>query len=148
MVVRNTLAFTKIVKKPYKKQLPKNPQTLGEHIMRRWLQLRLMQRDVAESIGVTEDSVTGWENGRSVPQIRIYPAIIAFLEYYPFEKDISNVSGQIKFIRLCNGWSYGRMAKEFSVDATTVIDWHDKNRVFAKVHKRILATLLQQCLSE
>ncbi|WP_457130212.1 helix-turn-helix domain-containing protein [Mucilaginibacter sp. HD30] len=128
--------------------MPENPQTLGEHVLRRRLHLRLSQSEVAERIGVTEDSITGWENGRSAPQIRLYPAIIAFLGYYPFEKDLTTVSGQIEFVRNANGWNYGRMAKEFPVDATTVIGWQGKNRISANCHKQILAKLLQQCLSK
>lgn len=63
-----------------------------------------MQKDVAELIGVTEDSVTGWENGRSVPQMRLYPSIISFLGYYPFDRDIEAVSGQMEFVRNTKGW--------------------------------------------
>ncbi|WP_457129299.1 helix-turn-helix domain-containing protein [Mucilaginibacter sp. HD30] len=73
---------------PYKRHIAENPRTLGEHILRRRLQLRLLQKDVAEIVGVTEECVTGWENGRSSPQIHIYPAISVFLGYYPFDKDI------------------------------------------------------------
>jgi len=148
MVVRNTLAFTKVAKMPYKKLIPANPQTLGDHIKRKRLQLRLLQKEVAEKIGVSEDSITGWENGRSVPQIHLYPAIIVLLGYYPFEKDITTVSGQIEFVRFNNGWSYERRAMAFSANATAVLDWHNKNKIFSKSHKRILETLLQQCLSK
>lgn len=144
MVVRNTLAFSKVLKMPYKRHLLENPRTLGEHIRRKRLQLRLLQRDVAERIGVTEDSVTGWENGRSMPQIHLYPPIIAFLEYYPFEKDVATVSGKIEFIRYSSGWSFGRLAAEFGVDGTTVQSWHNKNKVFTESQNRILARLLQQ----
>jgi DNA-binding transcriptional regulator YiaG len=148
MVVRNALAFTKVVKMPSKKHIPANPQTLGEHILRRRLQLRLLQRDVAERIDVTEESVMGWENGRSVPQIRLYPSIIAFLGYYPFEKDITNVSGQIEFIRYNFGLSYDRLGKELGVDSTTMRRWQDKKYVFKKNHRQRLDSLLQQCLSD
>lgn len=148
MVVRNTLAFTKVLKMPYKKLVPKHPQTLGEHILRRRIQLRLLQKDVAEQIGVIEDSITGWENGRSNPQIHFYPAIIAFLGYYPFGADTLTISGQIDFVRFTKGWSFARMGLEFNVNSTTVLGWHFNNRIYRTTHKQILATLLQQCLSK
>jgi transcriptional regulator with XRE-family HTH domain len=147
MVVRNTLAFTKITKMPYKKNIPENPQTLGEHILRKRLQLRLLQVDVASLIGVSEDSITGWETGRSAPQIHLYPAIITFLDYYPFEKEMSTVSGRIMLIRYSNGWTYEQLAAEFGVNARTVLGWQRKNQVFAERERRILYRLLQQCLS-
>lgn len=87
MVMRNTLAFTEVLKMPYKKPIPDHPQALGEHILRKRLKLRLLQKEMAEQIGVTEDSITGWENGGSVPQIHLYPAIISFWGYYPFNTD-------------------------------------------------------------
>jgi DNA-binding transcriptional regulator YiaG len=112
------------------------------------LELRLLQKDVAVQIGVSEDSIIGWENARSVPQIHLYPPIITFLAYYPFEKALTCVSGQIELIRHSNGWSFERLAGEFNVHATTMQNWYKKNALFAKIHKRILSTLLQQCLSK
>jgi len=147
MVVRNTLAFTKVLKMPYKKAIPDNPKTLGEHILRKRLLMRLLQKHVAEQLGVTEASVTGWENGRSMPMLHVYPAIIAFLGYYPFDTDISTVSGQIEFVRYNLGWSYERMSAEFGVDGTTVQDWFSTNRIYKKSHQRILSVLLKQSLS-
>lgn len=141
MVVRNTLAFTKVVKMPHKKPIPENPQTLGEHILRKRLQLRLLQKEVAEQISVTEDSITGWENGRSTPMLHLYPAIIAFLGYYPFDMDTSTVLGQIEFVRYSNGWSFERMVEEFGVNSTTVQEWYFNNRIHREVHKKILARL-------
>jgi hypothetical protein len=52
---------------------------------------------------------------QSVPQIHPYPAIFDFLGYYPFEKDLATVAGQIELIRYSNGWRYERMAEEFGV---------------------------------
>ncbi|MGV3598251.1 MAG: helix-turn-helix domain-containing protein [Bacteroidota bacterium] len=43
----------------------------------------LMQKDVAKLIGVSEDCITYWENGRSNPQIRFTQNIIMFLGYIP-----------------------------------------------------------------
>ena len=40
----------------------KNPQTLGEKIRNRRLELGLLQKDVANIIGTYEDAVTYWEN--------------------------------------------------------------------------------------
>ena len=67
---------------PYKsftKKLIANPQTLGEKIRNRRLELGLLQKDVAKIIGVCEDSITGWENARVKPLVKYYPSISSFL---------------------------------------------------------------------
>ncbi|HTE01621.1 MAG TPA: helix-turn-helix domain-containing protein [Mucilaginibacter sp.] len=72
------------MKKPLAKAVPDNPETLGEHILKKRLELGLLQKDVAAILGVCEDSITGWENERSRPQSRYYSVIIEFLQYSPF----------------------------------------------------------------
>lgn len=82
-----------------------NPQSIGEHVKKRRLQLRLLQADVAKICGVCEDSITGWENGRSQPQIRYYPKIIQFLEYCPFANNNTTLGNKIRTYRFENGLS-------------------------------------------
>ena len=41
----------------------------------------MLQRELAEIIGVTEDSITNWETNRSQPHYRYYPTITNFLGY-------------------------------------------------------------------
>jgi DNA-binding XRE family transcriptional regulator len=60
------------------------PQTVGGHIRRRRLGLKLLQQDVAERLGVNKTSVFNWEANTSTPEIRYMPAIIEFPGYDPF----------------------------------------------------------------
>jgi len=64
---------------------PKSPKTIGQHIRKRRMDLRLLQRDVAGIIGVTECTVFGWEKGMREPSTKHVPRIIDFLGYSPFE---------------------------------------------------------------
>jgi len=52
---------------PFEKQplagYPTNPVTIGDHIRKRRMDLGLLQREVAEIIGVTESSIWNWEHG-------------------------------------------------------------------------------------
>ncbi|QEC61758.1 helix-turn-helix transcriptional regulator [Mucilaginibacter ginsenosidivorans] len=95
----------------------------------------LLQKAVAEILNVDEDSITAWENGRSKPQVRFYPKILAFLQYNPFNHDIETVSGRLRHVRLCNGYSIKRFAQLVHVDPVT----------FAKLEcgKRVMSTLAQ-----
>jgi DNA-binding XRE family transcriptional regulator len=84
-------------------QYAKNPQTLGECIIKKRIENKQFQKDVARIIGVSEDSVTYWENERAQPQIQHYPAIISFLGYYPFKHETETLGGKLKQIRYCMG---------------------------------------------
>ncbi len=46
---------------------PVNPKSIGEHIRKKRMDNRLMQSDVANAIGVSEESIWNWENGRTTP---------------------------------------------------------------------------------
>jgi len=46
---------------------PKRPITLGERIKKKRMDMGLFQRDVARIIGVSTDTVTNWEKGRTKP---------------------------------------------------------------------------------
>jgi transcriptional regulator with XRE-family HTH domain len=61
-----------------------SPQTLGEHLRNRRLQLGLRQQDVAENLGTLREVYDRWERGDRDQVISEWPAILAFLGYYPF----------------------------------------------------------------
>ena len=62
---------------------PKQLESLGDHIRARRLDLGLLQKDVAEIIGVTTDTITNWEKGRNRPMHWHYLRINKFLSYFP-----------------------------------------------------------------
>lgn len=57
------------------------PQTIGQHIKKKRLELELTQKGAAARIGVTPATVFNWENGLSQPKVDHLPAIHAFLGY-------------------------------------------------------------------
>lgn len=62
---------------------PATLNSLGDHLRKRRLDLRLLQREVGRLLGVDAGSVTNWEVGRTVPEFRWLPKIIRFLGYDP-----------------------------------------------------------------
>jgi DNA-binding transcriptional regulator YiaG len=46
---------------------PKRPKTGGERIKKKRMDMGLFQKDVAKLIGVSTDTVTNWEKGRTKP---------------------------------------------------------------------------------
>lgn len=58
-----------------------DPVSIGDHIRKKRLQLKLCQIDVAGICGVSEDRIRNWEKNRSTPQIQFFPRVINFLGY-------------------------------------------------------------------
>ena len=46
---------------------PVNPKTIGEYIRKKRMDNRLLQSEVANIIGVSEESIWNWENSRTKP---------------------------------------------------------------------------------
>jgi len=138
MAVRTFLPNTKIVGKPLKQVCPLHPQTLGEHIKKARIDKGLLQKEVAGIIQVTEDTITYWENGRLVPQVRYYPAIISFPGYYPFDHETVSVGGKLRQLLYCNGWNHIQCAKALGIDGGTVKRILKGKRTFKEKSKNIV----------
>lgn len=102
-----------------------NPTTIGEKLRNRRLELNLLQKDVAGIIGVSEDTITFWENGRAMPQVHLYPKVTKFLGYLPFEIDTSTLGGKIKKYRFLNGISQAQLATELNVNESTIFNYEN-----------------------
>jgi transcriptional regulator with XRE-family HTH domain len=103
-----------------------HPQTIGEHIKKVRMEKGLLQKEVADLIGVSEDSITYWENDRAFPQIHHYPGIIQFLEYYPFTNETDSIAGKLQQVRYCLGYSYEQIGVLLEANASTVRHWELK----------------------
>jgi site-specific DNA recombinase len=128
------------VKKPFGTGFKRNPVTIGEHIRKKRMELRLFQKDVAKVIGVSTDCITFWENGRSIPQIHFMPKIISFLGYNPQQIVGDNLGSKIKGYRLKKGLSHHGLGSILGVDASTVGSWErdefvPKQRTLNNLHE-------------
>ena len=103
----------------------KNPTTIGEKIRNRRLELGLLQKDIADMIGICEDTVTYWENDRAEPLTKHYPKLIKFLGYIPFEIDTNTTAGKMKMYRFLNGLSQEDLAKELGINESTVFHYEN-----------------------
>jgi transcriptional regulator with XRE-family HTH domain len=112
-------------KKPINSAYPKTLTTLGDHIRKRRLDLGLLQKEVALTLGVTESAITNWELNRVTPYFTYLPRIIVFLGYTPppYDKVPDNVIERIKLYRQIHGLSQEKFAKLIGVDETTVAKW-------------------------
>ncbi|MEE1947261.1 transcriptional regulator [Pedobacter sp. KR3-3] len=102
---------------------PEIPVSIGDHIRKKRMDLKLFQKDVAKICGVTEDCITNWEKNRCTPQIQFFPIIIKFLGYLPFEVDNTTFPGRLKAYRLTNGLSQRQLGKVLCVEGSVICSW-------------------------
>lgn len=108
--------------RPKSDHYPKELNSLGDHIRARRLNLKLLQKQVAEEIGVHEQTITGWEGNATIPDVRYMPAIIQFLGYNPFPEAMSPPE-RLAGARKALGLSQRKMAAKLGVDPATIMGW-------------------------
>lgn len=106
---------------------PAQPQTVGDHIRTKRLGMRMLQREVAEQIGVDKTSVFNWEANASTPEIRYMPAIIRFLGYNPLPP-VKTLAEQLVQHRTTLGLSQKEAAERVGVDPSTLAKWEQGKR--------------------
>ena len=56
-----------------------NQEKVGKYISKRRKELKLTQEQLAEKLGVTDRSVSRWENGKSMPDVSLFKQLCAVL---------------------------------------------------------------------
>ena len=135
MPVRTFVPSTKVQKKPNIPHYDPIPKTLGAHIRKKRIEGKLSQAHAAIALGVDENTVTGWELERNHPLIKYYPAIIAFLGYYPFDHETDTYAGKLKQIRYCKGLSFERCAVLLSISTDAAMRWERGKPIANKMYK-------------
>jgi transcriptional regulator with XRE-family HTH domain len=136
------LPFCKVTlkgKRPLPPAYPNSLKTLGDHLRKRRLDLKLLQKEVAQKLGVDKASIHNWETHRTNPSLPIIPKIIEFLGYIPFETS-NNLAEKIKAYRKLLGITQKSLAKELQIDPGTLARWEGGK---GRVSKELLETLNQ-----
>lgn len=115
------------------------PQTLGQHIKKRRLELRLTQKGAAARIGVTAGTIFNWENEVGRPRIEHSPAIRDFLGYDPIPGSPGTIAERLRDSRRRLGWSQARAAREAKVHPSTWSSWEARGTIMAKAHRALVA---------
>ena len=84
--------------KPLPSAYPTELHTVGDHLRKRRLDLRLLQREAAGQIGVDTATITNWELGQTTPALCWMPNVIQFLGYDP-EPEPETVGQSLKCYR-------------------------------------------------
>lgn len=123
------------------KEFDFEPKTLGEHVRKRRLELRLTQKGAGECLGVNVFTVLNWEKGKRKPPIEAIPRIIGFLGYDPFPKPTSH-SEQLTALRRAMGWTVKEAARQLGIDPGTWSRW-EKTGIPWKRHRKMVEMFLK-----
>ena len=122
----NALTFGRITlhsQKPMDSAYPKNLVTIGDHIRKRRLDLKLTQKQVALMIGTNATTILGWETNSHSPVISFVPKIVKFLGYIPYSKDFTDLKDKLQYFRKLSGLNQEKLSELLEIDETTVAKW-------------------------
>ena len=119
--------FSLTALKPKSSEYPKELKTLGDHLRKRRLDLKLRQKEVGQRIGVAVFDVWNWENNWASPSVKFIPAIIAFLGYNPIPEPAA-LSERLVWFRQSKGWTQKAFATAMGVDQSTLAGWERGER--------------------
>ena len=106
-------------RKPVPDGYPVKPETVGEHIRKRRMDLELFQRQAAVEINVNAATLWNWEHNQSSPAVRHWPAILVFLGYDPHPEP-QTLADRVIATRRRRGLSRRKLARQLGIDESTV----------------------------
>ena len=99
------------------------PKTLGDHLRNRLLDLRLLQADVAERLGTTEQTIRNWEANRVYPRGYVLARVIAYVGYDPDDTQSNTLGKRLLAWRGARGIRQRELAKMLGVGRDTLWSW-------------------------
>lgn len=109
--------------RPYPLGYPKSYITIGDHIRKGRIDLRLFQREVAERLGVDEATIYLWESNRVKPSLSAMPKIVKLLGYMPYEAPAKRFGAKIQYFRRVHGLSQKKLACLLKIDQSSIGNW-------------------------
>jgi len=131
-------AFTLKAKRSLPLNYPQYPKTIGEHIKKRRMDLKLLQKDLAKKLGTTGSSIVNWETNKTYPTLIYMPRIVDFLGYWPYDPKIKTLGQRIKRARKFRSLTQESLARIIEVDPSTVANWErDEKKASEKLFERL-----------
>jgi transcriptional regulator with XRE-family HTH domain len=106
---------------------PAELRTVGDHLRRGRLIRKMLQKQVAEEIGVDKSSIHNWETAVTEPGFEYMPAIIRFLGYNPLPPG-NGWGERLLRRRTTLGLSQEASAKRLGLDPGTLARWERGER--------------------
>jgi transcriptional regulator with XRE-family HTH domain len=134
------LPFTRVVRKAGKDPRGE-PRTIGDHVRQARQKRRLLQREVAELIDVTPETVANWEKNKTEPVVALMPAVIRFLGYEPWPEPVTQ-GERLRAWRMREGLSFDEVARRYGIDERTWAGWEAGRPVVQERHRTLLHRLI------
>jgi transcriptional regulator with XRE-family HTH domain len=119
-----------------------NPHTMGQHLKKRREELQLHQRDVANILGVSKESISDWETDETLMRAEYYPAIISFLGYNPFPVDVLTLSKRLKGYRKLYRLSQETLGNLIGVAVRSIVRWESGVNIPQPINLQLLEHIL------
>jgi DNA-binding transcriptional regulator YiaG len=123
--------------KPLPKAYPKHLKTLGDHLRKRRLDLELLQKEVADQLGVDTASIVNWESNEVQPMVHCLPGIIAFLGHNPLP-EAGDLIGKLKRLRGTHGLTQEKLAERLGIDESTIAGWERGDNMPVGSYRKLL----------
>lgn len=133
--------------RPLPRSYPQVLATIGDHLRKRRLDLGLLQRELADQLGVTESTVTNWELNRTAPALRFLPHIISLLGFDPRPAG-PTLAQQLLTCRTARGLSREAAARLLGVDPGTLWRWEGGRRTPGGAFLAIIKAFLRPSFKE
>jgi transcriptional regulator with XRE-family HTH domain len=118
------------------------PKTIGDHVRQARKKRGLLQREVAELIGVTKETVANWEKNMTEPPVPSMPGIVRFLGYEPSASPDPSLGARMASYRRQHGLSINKAAKRAGVDPDSWSTWERTGSIPTKRgRERVVAVL-------
>lgn len=121
-------------------------ETLGEHVLKRRLYLKLFQPELAKLLGVTTETVLNWELNYRKPSINHTGKLIQFLGYDPESPNSNSIADLLLAKRRELGWTQKVAARNLGVDPCTWSSWECGGTIMTHKHRQLVALFLEKRL--
>jgi len=109
-------------RRPRPKGYPEAPETVGQYLKRRRLDLGMLQKEAAKVLGTNPLVYGSWERGQVVPGANQMARIVRFLGTAPLVKSAS-LPGRLREFRRQAGLTQAQLAARVRATQATVSDW-------------------------
>lgn len=132
------ISLKSFIPKPYDFE----PKTVGEHVLKRRLFLKLTQPQLAKLLGVAPETVLNWELNYRKPSINHIGKLIQFLGYDPALPNPISIAELLLAKRRELGWTQKVVAIKLGVDPCTWSSWECGGTIMKHDHRRLVASFL------
>jgi transcriptional regulator with XRE-family HTH domain len=122
---------------------PKALETIGDHIRKRRLDLKLLQKDVAGMLKVDTNTITNWERNRCQPKLYLIARIVGFIGYEPVHSGSLTLGESLRQYRRLKGIGQKELARKLGIDPSTLAKYEaGKNKRRTALEARLKSLMI------